>query len=325
MWSLLPYFAEDLRLTVLDVGAALVERPPYQSLVDAGRVQILGFEPDAAECERLNQQFGAPHRFFPVFAGDGQRATFHETNWGPTGSLYEPNTPILEMFQNLAELMTPVAQHPVQTTRLDDLAEIDDIDYIKIDVQGSELAVFQNASRALSGALLIQTEVEFVEMYKGQPMFADVDTFLRGAGFQFHTFSGAGGRAFKPMVINGNVDVGTLNAGARQFLWADACYVRDWKYLDALSDDKLAKYAVLMHDLLQSFDLAHLALMVLDRRTGGGLAERYMRQLGEGSAPGADPAGPGSGGEPAPPADLLQSGPPASLVSRLRGMFSTPR
>lgn len=325
MWSLLPYFAEDLRLTVLDVGAALVERPPYQSLVDAGRARILGFEPDAAECERLNRQFGAPHRFFPVFAGDGERATFHETNWGPTGSLFEPNTPVLEMFQNLAELMTPVARHPVQTTRLDDLAEIGDIDYIKIDVQGSELAVFRNASRALSGTLLIQTEVEFVEMYKGQPMFADVDTFLRGAGFQFHTFSGAGGRAFKPMVINGNVDVGTLNAGARQFLWADACYVRDWRHLDALSDDKLAKYAVLMHDLLQSFDLAHLALMVLDRRTGGGLAERYMRQLGEGSAPGADPAAPGSGGESAKSSDLPGSAPTGSLVSRLRGMFSTPR
>lgn len=325
MWSLLPYFAEDLRITVLDVGAALVEQPPYQSLVDAGRVQILGFEPDVAECDRLNRQFGAPHRFFPVFAGDGQRATFHETNWGPTGSLYEPNTPILEMFQNLAELMTPVAQHPVQTTRLDDLAEIDDVDYIKIDVQGSELAVFQNASRALSGTLLIQTEVEFVEMYKGQPMFADVDTFLRGAGFQFHTFSGAGGRAFKPMVINGNVDVGTLNAGARQFLWADACYVRDWKQMDALSDDKLAKYAVLMHDLLQSYDLAHLALMTLDRRTGGGLAERYMRQLGEGSPSEMDRSAPVSGGEPTPPPDLPESDPPASLVSRLRGMFSTPR
>lgn len=325
MWSLLPYFAEELRITVLDVGAALVERPPYQSLVDAGRAQIFGFEPDEVACERLNRQFGAPHRFFPVFAGDGQRATFHETNWGPTGSLYEPNTPILEMFQNLAELMTPVAQHPVQTTRLDDLAEIDDIDYIKIDVQGSELAVFQNASRALSRTLLIQTEVEFIEMYKGQPMFADVDTFLRSAGFQFHTFSGAGGRAFKPMVINGDVDVGTLNVGARQFLWADACYVRDWKHLDALTDDKLAKYAVLMHDLLQSFDLAHLALLVLDRRTGGGLAERYMRQLGEGSASGADASGRDSGAEPPQQPDLTRLSAPPSLASRLRARFSTPK
>jgi len=327
MWSVLPYFAEDLRISILDVGAAPLEQPPYQGLVDAGRARVFGFEPDAAACERLNQQFGAPHRFFPVFAGDGRKATFHETNWGPTGSLYEANTPVLEMFQNLAELMTPVAQHPVQTTRLDDLADIDDIDFVKIDVQGSELAVLQHASRALSGALFIQTEVEFVEMYKGQPMFADVDMFLRGAGFQFHTFSGAGGRAFKPMVVNGDVNAGPLSVGARQFLWADACYVRDWRHLDALSDAKLAKYAVLAHDLLQSFDLAHLALTVLDRRTGQGLAARYMRQLADGNlsetnvsglAPGAEPA------PPSPPADLARQGPTRSFASRLRGLFSTP-
>jgi len=280
MWSLLPYFAEDLRISVLDVGAALLERPPYQAFVDAGRARILGFEPDAAECERLNRQFGAPHRFFPVFAGDGRPATFHETNWGPTGSLYEPNTPVLEMFQNLAEVVTPVAQHPVNTMRLDDIEEIDDVDFVKIDVQGSELAVLSNATRALSGTLLVQSEVEFVEIYKGQPMFADVDAFLRGAGFQFHTFSGFGGRAFKPVVFDDDI-----NVGVRQFLWADAYYVRDWMHLDVLSDDKLAKYAVLAHDLLQSFDLAHLALMTLDRRTGSGLAERYIRRLAEGDGP----------------------------------------
>jgi FkbM family methyltransferase len=322
MWSLLPYFAEDLRISILDVGAALLERPPYQGLVDAGRARVLGFEPDAAACERLNQQFGAPHRFFPVFAGDGRHATFHETNWSPTGSLYEPNTPMLEMFQNLAELMTPVAQHPVQTTPLDDLEDIDDVDFVKIDVQGSELAVLRNATRVLSGALLIQTEVEFVEMYKGQPMFADVDTFLRGAGFQFHTFSGAGGRAFKPMVINGDVNVGPLSVGARQFLWADACYVRDWRHLDALSDDKLAKYAVLAHDLLQSFDLAHLALMKLDHRNGQGLAERYMRQLADGTLAEVNLSGRSAEADPAPPAEPARDPPARSFASRLRGLFS---
>lgn len=88
----------------------------------------------------------------------------------------------MRTIENLAEVVTPVAVHPVDTTRLDDIAEIGDIDLIKIDVQGSELAVFKNASLALSSALLIQTKVEFVELYRGQPMFADVDSFLRASG-----------------------------------------------------------------------------------------------------------------------------------------------
>ena len=273
-WSLLEFFPEKLEIQVLDIGAALGEQPSYQSLVNAGRARIIGFEPNAVECERVNKKYGEPHRFFPYFVGDGQPATFHETNWVQTGSLYEPNSPLLEKFQNLAEIVRPVATHPVNTTRLDDIAEIDDADFIKIDVQGSELPIFRNASRALSRALFVQTEVEFVEIYRDQPMFADVDKFLRGNGFQFHTFVGFGGRAFKPLLANNDP-----NKAFRQALWADAMYARDWMRLDALDETKLRKYAILAHDLLQSYDLAHLVLGELDRRTGAALAAAYLSRL----------------------------------------------
>lgn len=279
MWSLLEFFPEGIQIGILNVGAALSERPPYQSLVDAGHGRIFGIEPNRDACEQLNRQYGSPHRFFPFFAGDGQPATFHETNWVLTGSLYEPNSRLLEKFQNLAEVVTPVAVHPVQTKRLDDIAEIGEIDFIKIDVQGGELAVFNGASRALSGALLIQTEVAFVEIYKGQPMFADVDIFLRKAGFQFHGMNGFTGRAFKPLIANGDV-----NSAFRQALWSDALYVRDWMRLEDLSISKLRNYAILAHDVLRSYDLAHFVLSALDERTGGKHAPRYLQRLTGGTS-----------------------------------------
>jgi hypothetical protein len=37
MWSLLEFFPEDFQINILDVGAALSERPPYQTLVEIGR------------------------------------------------------------------------------------------------------------------------------------------------------------------------------------------------------------------------------------------------------------------------------------------------
>lgn len=276
MWSLLEFFPEDFQINILDVGAAFIERPPYQSLVDVGRGRVFGFEPDKKACEQLNRKYGNPHRFFPFFVGDGGPATFHETNWAPTGSLYEPNSRLLEKFQNLAELVTAIGTHAVTTTRLDDIAEIGDVDFIKIDVQGSELVVSQNAARSLGSALLIQTEIEFVELYKGQPMFADVDTFLRANGFQFHTLNGFSGRAFKPMVANGNV-----NSAFRQALWSDAIYVRDWMHLEDLSEAKLRNYAILAHDILRSYDLAHLVISALDSKTGTHRAADYLRRLEE--------------------------------------------
>lgn len=274
MWSLLEYFPDSFLISVLDIGASLGERPPYQSLVDVGRASVIGFEPNTEECERLNNMYGAPHRFFPHFIGDGQDGIFYETNWMPTGSLFEPNTRLLEKFQNLAEWTTVVAKHPVKTMRLDDIAEITDVDFFKIDVQGSELSVFRNSLTALASTLVIQTEVEFVEVYKGQPMFADVDLFLRNAGFQFHAFRGVGSRAFKPFAPNGDP-----NAAMSQVLWSDALYVRDWMNLEGLTATKLQKYAVLAHDVLESYDLCHVILSKLDQMTGGKLAKNYVARL----------------------------------------------
>jgi len=273
-WSLFDLFSERFSIDVLDVGAALNEPPPYQPLLDAGRARIIGFEADPGECEMLNREYGEPHRFFPYFLGDGRPATFHETNWVLTGSLYEPNSPLLEKFQNLAEVTTPVASHAVETRRVDDIAEIGNVDFIKIDVQGAELAVLSNASRALASALVVQVEVEFIELYKGQPLFADVDVLMRSAGFLFHTFNGFGTRTFKPTVMFGDP-----TSGVRQMLWSDAVYVRDWMRLDKLDETALIKFAVLMHDVFRSWDLAHVLLAELDRRRGTNHAPDYVKRL----------------------------------------------
>lgn len=276
MFSLLELLPESTRFNIIDVGASFNpgEPAPYQGFVDAGKARVIGFEPDQAECERLNQTFGLPHRFLPYFVGDGGPATYYETNWVLTGSLFPANTVLLEKFQNLAEVVTPVAEHPIETTRLDDLEEIGDVDYFKIDVQGAELAVFRGAPLLLAETLVICTEVEFVELYKGQPLFADVDAFLRQSGFQFHRFDGLASRVFKPLIYNND-----LNAGGRQVLWSDAIYVRDWMLLDQLGEEKLLKYAVLAHDLLCSYDLAHLVLSALDRKVGSELAGLYLDRL----------------------------------------------
>ena len=88
-------------------------------------------------------------------------------------------------------------------------------------------------------------------------MFAD--NFLRASGFQFHTMNGFTGRAFKPLVANGDV-----SSAIRQALWSDALYVRDWMRLDEISEAKLRHYANLAHDVVRSYDLAHLVLSALD-------------------------------------------------------------
>ena len=275
-FSLIDLIPEVGRINIVDIGAMSLGSgtEPYASLLRANKARVIGFEPDPEQCERLNQLHGEPHRFYPDFIGDGADATFYETNWAATGSLYPPNQALLEKFQNLHELTTLRKTHPVKTRRLDDIDAVGDVDFIKIDVQGSELNVFKGASKALASATLVQTEVEFVELYVGQPLFADVDGAMRAAGFQFHTFNGFGMRSFKPMLVGND-----KNRGLRQFLWSDAIYVRDFLRLESLAAEKLPKLAVLLHDLVGSFDLCLVVLTEIDRRNGGSLAASYVERL----------------------------------------------
>ena len=264
-------------INVLNVGAAENAQfpPPYAGLVAAGHARVIGFEPDLAACTDLSMKYGPPHRFFPLFVGGGGPATFHRTIRPDTGSLYPPNMPVLSLFNYLAENMAALGTVDVRTVRIDDIDEIGDVDHIAIDVQGGELGVFNGAENALAAAVSIQTEVMFIELYKGQPLFADIDTYLRQRGFWFHTFVDMNSLTMKPL------QVGAVDFGLNQRLWSDAVYIRSPVQLDTLSTDKLRKLAVLSHDVYRSYDLAHLYLAAADARDGGTLARRYFAQLAQ--------------------------------------------
>ena len=68
----------------------------------------------------------------------------------------------------------------------------DDLSYgeiIKIDTQGTELEILKAGLRTLTQrTYAIMTEVSFAELYKGQALFSDVESFLRPLGFKFYGF-----------------------------------------------------------------------------------------------------------------------------------------
>jgi FkbM family methyltransferase len=60
---------------------------------------------------------------------------------------------------------------------------------VKLDTQGSELDILESLEPAHRAELLgIQTEVEFIEMYKGQPLFDKLDARMRKQGFVLYDF-----------------------------------------------------------------------------------------------------------------------------------------
>lgn len=274
MSSVTQLFSPDILIDVVDIGAALYEQPLYEELVAMGKARVFGFEPNEEAYQKLLNHYKEGYQFFPFIIGDGEQAIFHETNFPMTSSIYKPNSPLLDKFHNLGSVTVTLNESTVDTKRLDDIPEIENVDLFKIDVQGAELKVFENATEALEKTLVVQAEVEFLEMYENQPMFADVDIFLREHGFQFHKFQTIGSRCFRPLYKDND-----LNEGINQIIWGDAVYVRDWMKFEQLSEEKLQKYAVIMHDLYGSHDLVYTIIAEIDNRNGSQLAGNYIHIL----------------------------------------------
>jgi len=270
---------------VLDIGAMFINgiQKEYSGIFNQGCARVVGFEPVETECNQLNHTYkNTGMQFLPYFIGDGTRQKFYLTNHSMTSSLYEPNTPLLNMFQNLGELTVPVSEEWVETKCLDDIEELNfPVDFIKIDIQGAELQAFQSAqNKVLKDVLVIQTEVEWVPLYKNQPLFSELEIFLREQGFSVHKIMGFGTRSFKPTITH-NINVGIQN------LWSDVIFVRDFTKLDILKPQQLLKMAVLLHDIYQSVDLALIILKEYDRQKTTSLADEYQARL-TGTKPQAD-------------------------------------
>jgi len=261
------------RFKIVDVGASASHEPPdFARLVAAVDCDIVGFEPIAAECENLMRGAKPHHLYLPYVIGDGSARTFYECSSPYCSSVYEPDIALAEKFQYLEEFMTIVKSGPVETKRLDDITETEGTDFLKVDVQGAELLVFQGAVKRLKDVLVIHTEVEFVPLYKEQPLFADVDTFLRAQGFAFHKMK-TWGRTFKPVLMRDGPD-----ASLSQMLWADAVYIRDFMSFGDLPPASLLKLAVILHEVEQSYDFVQLALQTYDRIMKTNLQMSYLRQ-----------------------------------------------
>lgn len=249
---------------IVDIGANPIDGPaPYSPLLKSGLASLVGFEPNLEALAALNARKTDAETYLPYAVGDGREGNYHRCASPGMNSLLRPNKELLKYLHGFVEWGEVESVEPIQTHRLDDIEEVSSIDMLKIDIQGAELSVFQNGERKLRDALVIHTEVEFLPLYEGQPLFSEVDFQLRSLGFVIHRFEPLTSRALKPLQVNGDP-----YAGFSQIIWADAVYVKNFMEFDSLDTDKMLKLAVIMFDVYGSVDMALLALLAADRKLG---------------------------------------------------------
>jgi len=164
-----------------DVGARWGISEPWKSFLDI--IDLISFEPDKEEYDSLLKNKHSKEMIYPyALSNRDKNESLNLTKNRGCSSLYKPNIEFLKNYSDYErfEIENTVT---VETTSLDALFNkevLSDIDFIKLDVQGAELDVLKGGEKVLSENILgIEVEVEFQPMYEDQPLFTDVDSFIR--------------------------------------------------------------------------------------------------------------------------------------------------
>jgi FkbM family methyltransferase len=258
--DLLTEILAPLRPTaIVDVGANPIDGdPPYKAMLAAGLCQVTGFEPQPAALARLLQAKGSRETYLPYALGDGTQRTLHICELEGMTSLLVPDPARLALFNMFPIWGTVKERIPVATRKLDDIAEIAHLDFLKMDVQGAEREVLAHGRTKLKDTVAVQTEVSFVPLYHDQPTIGDMDLALRELGFLPHSVIGTKIWPLAPMVV-GNQP----NRGIRQLLETDMIYVRDFSRADNMSVEQWKHLALVAHHCYGSYDLVLKAIVTL--------------------------------------------------------------
>jgi FkbM family methyltransferase len=232
-------YYEQSPLVLVDVGASGGLQPNWRRAQP--HLRVIGFEPDQRALAALTSE-SPPSA---TYLGTG---LYHErtsldlflTHDQTASSVLPPNLEFLNRFPEASRFKI------VDTVRIDvdtldhqlEEHDIHDVDFIKLDTQGSELSILRGSQSTLSESVFgLEVEVEFQPMYQGQPLFAEVEQFLTERGFELFDI--------RPVHWKRTAGQGWGNPRG-QLIFGDALFLRSISNvitaLDALPDARLRQH-----------------------------------------------------------------------------------
>lgn len=235
------------RLTsIVDIGANPIDAPPvYTRMLEEGLCTVAAIDPQGPEIAHPSV------RTLRHIVGDGTEQTIYVAQSQGMTSLLPISKVRAGLFPKMLEWGEAKYRSPAKTVRFDDIDDIVEVDFLKMDIQGSEKDVLTYGRRKLANAVMIVTEMSFVPLYQGQWCFGRMDTELRQMGFLPHCFAEA---KVWPIATDHPIP----QTDPHQLLECDMVYVRDITLMH--SAEQWKHMALAAHHICGSFDLAMRAI-----------------------------------------------------------------
>jgi FkbM family methyltransferase len=234
-------------INVVDIGA----RDAYLGEIENLKqfINYYGFDADESECERanVNPPLGFnKFRMIPYYIGnDNPKMPFYLYKSLGDSSKYLPNQRFIEKFNNGFGVQRIIDIKSKNLKKIIEDEKIEAIDFLKIDTQGSELEILKSAKNTLNKVLLVEAEVEFTEMYDGQPLIGEFVNYMSQQGFEILYLN----RVFQTRQSYPGIARG-------QITFADILFSKKEDRYDDFSEIELAKHVILLSNY-GHLDIAH--------------------------------------------------------------------
>ena len=175
-------------ITLIDIGAAGDIEPRWKQI--SSILNYVGFEPDArsqlntiSRAKECKQYVIHPialwsfKGFLPIRLAKKSEVS----SYFPINENFVAKFPDSSRFEQ-------IDTEDIPCDMLDNLA-IEGPNFIKIDIQGGELEAILGAQATLIECLGIELEVEFTDLYVGQPIFGEISMHLKRQGFELCDFT----------------------------------------------------------------------------------------------------------------------------------------
>lgn len=255
-------FSLDRQVHVLDLGCVELEQEPeYKQAVLDGIAKLTGVDPTEKAARQMFNLYEDSAKHIDAVIGDGSEKTLYvfDDNTGLT-SVQKPDLDWYAQTMVLAEKATEDAytEETVQTVKLDDLEIAGPVDYLHMDIQGSELDALLFGSETLKDTVAIRSEVTFNASHIGRPLVGDLDSVLQERGFRPYE-----------IVFGDNL---TLVSKTRKIAFGsqlselDILYTKDPRKMDQWSVDQVKSMGILALTVFKDIGLAaQCAENLLDR------------------------------------------------------------
>lgn len=263
-----------IRFTLIDIGASGGVHRRWAEFGDL--VTVVGFEPDQKEFVKLEQS--ESRVWFNTALADAKgRKVLHVTRAQTNTSFLKPNKALLNQLQWSPN--EPVQDHDIIAEVVVECNTVDNIlqnrrirpDYVKIDTQGSELEILSGGQALVEDVLMAEIEVEFAPIYEEQPLFSDVDAFMRSKGFILQDLGNI--LYMKPRGLAG------IGGAKGRIISADALYIKDFSsdYKTLYEQGEHRVYAAAVGYL--AYGYPDLALALLQNLQRAGIVVTHVEKL----------------------------------------------